>query len=421
MQRRVILFIVFLFAVPLLAQTQHLVSRIDVRGNVPVAIVQSQSALAAGRSYSDKDLEVAMARLRRLPFVFDARYTIEGETLIVEVDAVNRFFAELDASGYGYEGRQTGGASVAGGARFFLGSGGVAQARATEVVTEGDDGSIFEADYAHYGIGGTRLYATAGVSQSVSHENNVDFDPTWRLTLGYPLTVRQTLSAAYSDEGFSSRRSLPVFPIPLESSGDRSMLSLRWTWDTTDDPYFTRNGLTISAGPTWSDASSRFDGGLISVPGGPSTILTYRSEVTSTALAVEARKYWATGRRGTLFSGLSADRTRSEYDAEEIGIPEQRFDSDTNTVAVTAGYAHNLFDWNARSATRQRLEFGATYSRYSLDQPFFSGVTMDSTALHAAYVLRRQFATVRLNLSYTFDDDFAGPIPAQPAGPFRRN
>jgi hypothetical protein len=416
MHRRVILFLMLLVAVPLLAQTQHLVSRIDVRGNVPAAIVQSQSALAAGRSYSDKDLEVAMARLRRLPFVFDARYTIEGETLVVEVDAVNRFFAELDASGIGYEGRQTGGASVAGGARFFLGSGGVAQARATEIVTEGDDGSLFDADYSHYGIGGTRLYAAAGVSQSVSHDDHVDFDPTWRLTLGYPLTVRQTLSASYSDEGFSSRRSLPVFPVPLESSGDRSLLSLRWTWDTSDDPYFARNGLTISAGPTWSDASSRFDGAIIFAPDGPSAILSYRSDVTSTALAVEARKFWATGTRGTWFSGLSADRTRSEHDTEEIGIPEQQhYDSDTNTVAVTAGYAHNLFDWNARPGTRQRLELGATYSRQTFDQPFFSGVTVDSTALHAAYVLRRQFATVRLNLSYTFNDDFINvAVPAQP-------
>lgn len=416
MHRRVILFITLLFAVPLLAQTKHLVSRVDVRGNVPAGIVQSQSALTAGRSYSDKDLEVAMARLRRLPFVFDARYTIEGETLVVEVDAVSRFFAELDASGLGFEGRQTGGAALAGGARFFLGAGGVAQARLTEVVTEGDDAGVVDAEYSHYGIGGTPLYATAGVGYAVQHEDRLDPEPTLRLSLGYPLTVRQTLSAAYSNEGFTSRRSLPMFPLPLESSGDRSLLSLRWTWDTSNDPYFARHGATVSAGPSWSDQQSRFDSGVITFPpGSPGTILTHRSDVHALSLGVNARKYWATGNRGAFFSGLAAERIYADHDVEQLGMPRQRYDTDSNTLAVTAGYAHNLFDWNARPDTRQRLELGATYNRYSLDQPFFTGITTDSTSLNAAYVLRRNFATVRLNVSYTFSDDFAGPLV--PAGP----
>src|SRR5215213_10142097 len=122
--RRLTFCLALLFAIPLAAQTKHLVSRIDVRGNVPAAIVTSQSALEEGRSYSERDLDDAVSRLRRLPFVFDARYSLAGDTLVIEVDAVTRFFAGLDANGFRSDNDQGGVAALSGGGRLFLRSGG---------------------------------------------------------------------------------------------------------------------------------------------------------------------------------------------------------------------------------------------------------------------------------------------------------
>src|SRR5690242_2048628 len=96
MIRRAILFIAVTLALPLLAQPRE-VSRIEVRGSVPAGIILSQSALVEGRGYTESDLDAAIARLRRLPFVHDARYALEGETLVLEVDGVTPLFFDAQA------------------------------------------------------------------------------------------------------------------------------------------------------------------------------------------------------------------------------------------------------------------------------------------------------------------------------------
>lgn len=421
MHRRLIFFIAFLIAVPLMAQTRHLVSRIQVTGDVSEKIVRSQSALAEGRSYGTADLEAAMARLRRLPFVFDARYTIDGETLVIDIDGMRRLFAEAGAFGVGFEHDQSASATLGGGGRLFLGGNGVAEARASHVVGEGegDDGSFFEAAYSHYGIAGTRLYATAGIGQSIGHGEGYDADPTLRLELGYPLTVRQNLTASFSDAGYRQSRSVEALPRPLTRFGSHTALDVRWTWDSSNDPYFARHGATINAGPSWSENSTQFDIIILGFPEGSVTHDTFRNESTTRSFVADARKFWSTGTRGALFSHVGGDWTRFEVANSAPGFPDQpRFDDTSYGAFVTAGYAHNLFDWDTRGTLRQRIEVSGTYARRAVDQTLFGD--SEGTSIGAAYVLRHPLATVKLQLSYAIDGDGIALMPAQPAEPFRR-
>lgn len=415
MQRRIILLLVLLFALPLFAQTKRLVSRIDVRGNVPADIVTSQSALAEGRSYSDKDLDLAVARLRRLPFVFDASWSVEGDTLVIDVNPMSRFSGDLTGTAAGREGDRSTSVALGGGARLFVGRGGVAQAHVTQALTEGHGETFAGADYSHYGIAGTRLWARGAVGYSLRGNEGADSDPTWSVDVGYPLTIRQSLVASHTDSGFSIARTLPDSPA-FNASNDFSTTRLLWTWETSEDPFFARTGEIISAGPSRSEQSARSGGYLFLDPAGNVVFFDSFSESKTTSFSVDAKKYFATGTRGALFAGLgaSAFRTESQFRAlPDVSFPDTpggpdftvgRTKRDGRTAVLSAGYAHNLFDWPSRPGTRQRIEAGASYRRNSFERAFAGGdASVDSYTLDAAYVLRHQYATVRLGLSYLID------------------
>lgn len=403
MQRRIILLLALLCAFPLLAQTKRLVSRIDVRGNVPAEIVTSQTALAEGRSYSDRDLDLAMARLRRLPFVFDATWSADGDTLVIEVNPMSRFFGDLTGIAAGTEGDRSTSAELTGGGRHFLGRGGVAQAHVTQTLTEGRGQTFADAEYSHYGIAGTRLWARGAVGYSLRNENGFEPDPTWSVDVGYPLTVRQSLTASWIDSGYRINRSFPDGPA-LNGFSNFNATRLLWTWDTSEDPFFARTGEIINAGPSWAKQSTESGGFVFIGPNGEIFDFGSRSESETTSFTAEARKYFATGTRGTVFGGLAATAFRTENSREVFGpIPFEPYEVDGNAVSLSGGYAYNFFDWSARPSTRHRAEVGATYRRNTFDQVFSDDVTVDSYTVDAAYVLRRQYATVRFQLSYLFD------------------
>jgi len=396
-----------LLAVPILAAAQHRVARIEVNSRVPARILLSQSALVEGRTYTDADLDVAVARLRRLAFVYDARYRLDGETLILDVEAMSRLFGEVDAQGSGIKSESTGAATFTGGGRLFLNSGGVAEVNAREHVNEYDDAQSLAAEYSHYGIGGSRLFATAGIEQVFYGADDVDVDPQFHLTVGYPLTLRSTITSTIATAGFSSRSNVPVAVAPLRSSSDQKSINLLWTYDTSDDPFFARHGLLVSAGPSYTDDKSSFDSLFVFNPPTGSQVVRFRSEGSSTEIAANATKYWPFRERGTFFGTLRAAYNHQEFETRTDDSFPLPGEVDSQNYALAVGYGHNLFDWTSPlGTTRQRLEFtlGTVRSSFERDDGFFFDEhTLDAVSATASYVLRRQFATVRLNLSYTVD------------------
>lgn len=403
MIRRAVLLLTFTLALPCFAQTQRLVSRIEVRGSVPAAIVISQSALVEGRGYSDADLDAAVARLRRLPFVHDARYALEGETLVLEIDGATPLFFDVQALGARSDFDTETSTMAGGGGRVFHGSGGVAEGRVMKLLADADaEATRGEVGYSYYGIGGTRLFATAKVEAMITDVDGFSPDPAWQLTVGYPLTVRQTISAIAQGSSFSNRRTVPGLPRELESRFDDRLLTLRWAYDTTDDPLFTRSGSLVSAGPSWGWQDTKSEGRTFPIPAEGPTIETRRSNGTFAGLGADARKYLPVGARGALSAGLETSLQQEERDFRTDDGPVQATERDFDVVRLSLGYGYNFFDRSSPAGNaRHRAELGVTASRRRSD--FALGTfTEKETTVNAGYIFRKPYGTVQLNLAYGF-------------------
>src|SRR5205809_930310 len=134
--KRMFTLMMILIATPIFAQSpRHQVFQIIYHSRIPVSILRSQSMLAEDHTYTDQDLQLAMARLRRLPFVYSVNYALEGSTLAIDVADENRVFWSFDSNLMG--GRGLPGFSfleTGVGGRYDLGWGGVAEGTLGAVV-----------------------------------------------------------------------------------------------------------------------------------------------------------------------------------------------------------------------------------------------------------------------------------------------
>lgn len=396
MSRIATYFLLLFFTVSIAAQQR--IARIEVRGDVPASIVLSQSALVEGRAYTESDLDAAVARIRRLPFVHDARYVVDGETLRIEVTGMTPLFGEVEVLGAKTDFDDVTGTTVGAGGRHFLGSGGVVEANVSTMLGEGEDLTRGTLQYSHYGIGGTRLFAIAGLGINLNDSRHFESDPTWQLLLGYPLTARQTITASVLRTGYESSRSSFI-----ETDAEMTELELLWTYDTTEDPFFARRGTKVSAGPSWTELDSTFDEGAILMP--PLDVIGYgsRTNAETAAVSVEARTFHPIRTRSTLFAGLDANIGQTDYEQRIEGSPTLFSNVDRRLYRVSAGFGHNFFDWSSPVKDgRHRIEIALAATR----ERYYDGLFRDQNdevSLSAGYVFRKRFGTVRVNLIYVRD------------------
>lgn len=393
-------FLALLLAIPIAAQQR--ISRIEVRGDVPSSIVISQSALTEGETYTESDLDAAAARVRRLPFVHDARYTVDGETLRIEVTGMTPVFGEVEAFAVKTRFGDTSASFIGGGGRHFIGSG-VVEATVNAYVGDGED--LYRADlqFAQYGIGGTRLFAIAGTSLNLNDPDGFERDPEWQLAVGYPLSVRQTITASAFQTGYQATSEFPGLPRALESHSQTRTIQLLWDYDTTEDPYFARRGLRISAGPEWSKVESQFEAFTIPLPPAQPQIRTTRNEGERTAAIVEARAFRPFRTRSTFFAGLEASRGENDFEQRVNDDPVTTGSSDEDFVLLSAGVGHNFFDWSSPvTAGRHRIEAAFAAGRRR-EENLFGDRTEDEQSVSVGYSYRKRFATVRVNLLYGWE------------------
>ena len=383
----------------------YTVQKIEVVGDVPAQVVISQSALGVGRDYMERDLQLAVARIRRLPFIYDARYSMNGETLVFEVEPVTRFSGEFEVVASSFPGDVSGIGEIGGRFRQFVGSGGVADVAITKQLAEGGDARFLGGGYAHYGIAGTRLFARAEIAQTLLNDDDFESDPNWSLTVGYPLTVRQTLSATAAGGGFTAVNNFDFLPRPLEVSESSNTLSLRWAYETSDDPFFARSGEIISLTPSRRTVDRSSETFIRTTPTGPVTIISREIEGNVDTIALDATKYWELGTQNVFFAGLNVFDENT--DMEVVGSPDLPVPGsspDRDVIGVTLGIGRNFFDWyGLLESPRHRVEFGVRGTRTIVRHETRSEETIDSTGISLGYILRRQYMTVRLIGAYDFD------------------
>src|SRR4051812_46655659 len=102
------LLLLFALAFPAFAQERFLIERIDVRHLVHASadVVRAESRLREGQQYDENELRDANNRIKRLPFVLDAAFTLErgsvrdAYVLAITINETKPFFYLWDTVFY---------------------------------------------------------------------------------------------------------------------------------------------------------------------------------------------------------------------------------------------------------------------------------------------------------------------------------
>ena len=390
--RRFLGIVLLLIAVPLIAQPQHQTMKIEFRSRVPSSILLSQSGLSENGSYSDEDLQVALGRLRRLPFVYNASYTIEGSTVTFDVSDEHYFFYNIDSQVSQQNGRLGGNGGffngVLGG-RYYAPWGGTVQGTYGARSSEGDHGATYTIQYAQYGIGSSRLFFVLGVAKPTGGSEGSQ--P--RYTIGYPITLRQTIT-------FTGFRTSSSDSEPSGQSGRFTSESterdneLAWHWDTTNDPVFTSQGAAflLGYGKQHINASAE----STRAPG----VILFSSEsvIDFNNLHGAAQKFWPVG-RGSVFANVDTVRGKGTTKTVSNNHPFNQDQTQTITNALV-GYAYNFFPLLSQFRdSRHRLEVSGGVQNFRSE----NNGNSDSTTLknvRLGYAYRNRWGNFRFVMSW---------------------
>jgi hypothetical protein len=356
MKRIAVVILLGIIAVPLLAQARHQVARIDFRSRIPAKILKTQSALAEDRSYTDAELELAMSRLRRLPFVYAAHYTLDGNTLVIDVADEYHFFYDFDVYGQSSTRNNPSSLDTGIGGRMYFQPGGVFQGSVGGVAA-GSEQSLasVNAQYSHYGIAGTRAFASIAVTRALGGVfGDSDIEP--HLILGYPLSLSQTVSLVASHHGFHDSQSFAAISRPLRISIVSNTFELHWIYDTTNDPLFMTRGRMLTFFPSYERQSNLFEGFT------GHTIQGNRFKGNETAWNADFSDFVPIRARTVLLGELSG--RAAHISGTNTFENQTSFDSSIRNSDATALVlvAHNFFDASAETTTRRRIEGGVGYT-----------------------------------------------------------
>jgi outer membrane protein assembly factor BamA len=383
MKNAATLLLLLFLTVPVRAEetARFLIERIDVRHLTRVSpdVIKAESRLREGQTYSENDLRAANNRVKRLPFVLDAAFSLErgsvrdAYVLVIAVNETRPLFYLFDVvplAGQGGLLNSVGDDAVLGG-RWFSGRRGVFHAAAT--VHEDDrpfqSSSIaLQGGYTRYGLFNDRAFATLTVSSYVKRESGGPSGTTLPGgVLGVSLTPNHTLTISYSgaDAGTASRRTERI----LES---------RFAYNTTNHPYFPTEGTLLSIAPVfaWIDGIDR-------------TPFHIAFHDFDTALDAHGAHYWTLADR--LTAAVTADGGVVRIQRRELGA-EPEFNLAYGTAALSVWRAIG----EANGETDQRIEL--TLRDTSRPREFVPLLRDTKTQFSAAWVRRNAWGVLRIGL-----------------------
>ncbi len=377
-----LLLLLLLFAVPLRAgeTARFLIERIDVRHLTRVSpdVIRAESRLHSGQTVTENDLRAANNRVKRLPFVLDATFSLERGTvrdefvLVIAVDEARPLFYLLDAVPFAKrDGVLQSVEDEALGVRSFAGRKDVFHL----ALTAHEDDRPFESSYValqggytRYGLFHDRAFATLTVSTYGKREQGGSSGTTLPGgVLGVSLSTNHTLTISYSgvDAGSASRRAERI----LES---------RLAYNTTNHPYFPSEGTLVSIAPVfaWIDGIDR-------------TPFHFAFHDFDTALDAHGARYWTLADR--LTGAVIVDGGLVHIKRRELG--------DRPVFNIAYGTA-SLRLWRdigeTNSETGQRIE--VTLGNSSHPRQFLPLVREGKTQFSAAWVRRNAWGVMRFGL-----------------------
>jgi len=435
--------LLLLAALPVRAQeaapqepARFLIETITVEGTKAAAanIIQAETLLERGKTYTEDQLRQAVYRVHRLPFVLDASFALRKGSrrgaykLVIDVQTARWFFfddwirafrfnqpLDLEDSFRTDESMKSSldlGGLV--GARLFVGRSSVLFAALDS--EEGAQIGFTRYDLFHRGI-----LASAGYSRDACCVREVlpltldpdfaswSFSTSEKLSLGLsvPLGGPQSLQFSASERTGDRGIRREVLPAPGSALGNDRFFDGRdltyrraeakWVWDTSDDPLVPHRGLGISAGWEASRFATRdavlnefFPSGLLTA-----SHASLRSEQVVAAASVI--KYWPVSPRQTVSTQTRISAGRSRLD--DLDDQGRLFHRDLKSYSGSAGLGYAL--------TLRRSRTPGWLNDVRLESSIEAGAEKVSTrnplqrfSLSTGLVFRNAWGRVRLLLTY---------------------
>lgn len=357
---------------PAATAVEFRIETITVEGNEHAAasLIVAESLLRAGESYTEAALRQGVYRVRRLPFVRAARFSLRKGSergsyeLVITVEETNRVFFGAETSLAKGAEWQLGGVGTVGG-RVFVGAHGVAFA-----ALQGEQARV---GYTHYNLFNRRIFASLEIGRTDDCCGGLTYDHVFggpdpdglpsdtdsaELTLGFPVARNQTVQLsllADQTDGFGRSLSISgqgeVLEVRFPVDARQRRAELRWVLDTSDDPVVPSRGTVVTAlvGAAESRRDARFFRPGVQPPAEQS--VRFEDELVNGSVSV--RHFWPLSVRQSLSLAGTLSTTRSSNENELCCFPaESRFSADATSEGsvLDLGYAASL--WSEEQTRR---------------------------------------------------------------------
>lgn len=388
------------------AQEKFVIEKIEVRNahRVSAGMIVAETALREGSAYSEDDVRAGVARLNHLPFLLSADFAIEKGTddgrrvLVINVIEMKRTSFLVDARGLSgdpthqtidYDFDRPGESNDALAVRWMAGDRGMLHF--ASAVRRGRQSFLrrytaWEIGYSRYGLFGTGAFATFNLRTPVDSVNEGRFSP--QIEVGFPLTPSQTLTVEAHDTSFV-RDTLTLFGTRLNQLDAERIITLAWTYDTTDQPFAPARGTFVRIAPVHSMSDRA---AFHSIPRSTS-FAAYAEHLNTNGVDFAAEHYWELAEASSLSAGLEAGWATIE---DRIHPPSSLTKSDRRPTYEIAkvGYLRDI-----GKSRMSRLELEA---RFRMDQQGIDGLPGREHAIEASasWMRRSVWGTFRLGFGY---------------------
>lgn len=383
--------------VPATAQTpepaRFLLESIVVEGvqrDAPRQIVVGESLLKPGNEYTEQELREAVYRIKRLPFVVDAAFSLRKGSergtyeLVVTVKETSVFFYSASAGGL-YNGNNglfqdedhiSWGAGGTAGARWFVGSQGLVFGTVHAFDERGVESA--QVGYTRYNLFGRGGFATVGLATNVDGDAGDGYQSS--LSLGIPIagnhSIRVDLSTQQLDFGRFAGASF---------ERESYAADVAWIYDTTDDPLFPSTGSKV----TGSVGYDMFRDEIGDILFGR---VVSRAEYYQTAL--NGRHHWALTPRQSIGADLGGSINRLDDDGDFLS-------SGVTLYSFSAGLLHSMDLWGFEKTERIgdfRWENAVQLGYADDDNSFYPN--RSDLQLETSLAFRNTLGVMRLSFGY---------------------
>ena len=384
-------------------QETFVIERIEVRNaqRVSTRVLIAETTLREGKEYSEEDVGAAVARLNRLPFLLSADFALEKGTengrrvLVINVTETKRLSFLVDARGLlgdashrtiDYDFDRPGGSNDAAAVHWFAGDSGMFHF--AMAVRRGRQSfmaryTAWELGYTRYNLFGTGAFATINIRTPVDSVNEGRYTP--QIVAGIPLTARQTLTVGSYDTSFV-RETVHIFGNDLHTLRAERVVSLAWTYDTTDQPFAPARGTLVRVAPIrlMIDRAS-----YTAIPRS-TAYAAYAEHINTDGVDVAALHYWQLSEVNSVSAGVLAGWATVE---DRIHPPPLTPRADRHPTYEIAQFGYSRALGNSRLELEGRFRMGRQDVSTTSDR-------QHAIEASASWVRRSVWGTLRLGIGY---------------------